>query len=199
MLGVVPDQLDLGEVPIGFEESLPLEVHNIGGSPMGPPRFFLPSDEFRLEGDCQQIDSGGWCTINVVFAPGGLRNRGAVLTIEADGVPSFEVPLSGLGVPEGRLAFDPPEVDFLASAKGTSIFADGPVRILDIYLTGDYAYLFEIDDPPPCLGPTGPAGGCFVPVRNVDIACEGRFEAELVIVTAGDERYLVPVSAYYIC
>lgn len=198
---VDPAELVFDPTVLGFESLEVAQVTNAGNGPLvvaAPAVVGDAATEYTFTSDCPglELPPAGTCSVEVRFRPTALELREATLVIDSRDQGPIEVPLNGIGLPEGILQITPPTIDFASPgpSPGLLVEAGGPVIITGVALE-DQGEIHYTLDPAPCLVTLDEGTSCFVPVQySPPEGCETS-AAKVVFRTFGGVEYggsLVP-------
>ncbi len=114
-LKIDPAEVDFGDVALGLQHRVQLELRNTGDVPLSISTALDDTlgAEFTLEGVPDQLSSGARTTIMLAFAPTspGVREGNLTFTTDSPSKPTVVVHVKGRGVPPALVA-DPAVLDF---------------------------------------------------------------------------------------
>lgn len=126
VLEVDPAEVDFGDVAIGLQHRVELELRNTGTVPLDIEATLEDSlgAEFVLESVPEQLPAGGRTMATLSFAPTspGLREGNILFETDSPEVPMLELSVKGRGVPPALVA-DPAVLDFGRVVVGKSATA----------------------------------------------------------------------------
>lgn len=115
VLEVDPAEVDFGDVAVGLQHRVELELRNPGTVPLDVKTTLDEGlgEEFTLESIPDQLPAGGRTTATLSFAPTspGLREGKIIFETDSPDAPTLEVPVKGRGVPPALVA-NPTVLDF---------------------------------------------------------------------------------------
>ena len=162
-------------------------VTNTGTAPLAVTGITVSGDYAFTSTCAALLAPGAGCTVSVTFTPliTGTRLGNLSIATNAPGSPTL-VSLSGVGVdvPVGTLDISPSQLDFVAQPLNVSSAAQlvsvtnvgsATVFILDIRLTGDFAFEDVAAPARACGGPLAPAATCVLAVTFRPTAAGNRF------------------------
>lgn len=156
--------IEFGSVEVGDRsEPRPLTVKNTGPGALRIRLVVLVANEFAATADTcsgQQVEPGGACTVQLVFAPASPGEKQTDLRFESN-VDLPGVRLTGTAIrPPGAVQYRPHEVDF-ATGEATAPFPPvvvtitnggrGPLRIREVAVRGARVFSLRADT---CSGAT---------------------------------------------
>ena len=139
-----------GSVEVLTSATANVFVSNICGAALNVSAMTITganAGDFSLTTDCSAVAAGGSCTAEIVFAPGSLGTKLALLIITSDDPkqPKIEIPLSGQAVDTVA-----PVITLLGQAELTveagSVYVDAGATALDNY-DGNLTTAIAIDNP----------------------------------------------------
>ena len=149
-LGYAPAAPDFGNLELGTQGHLQIEIANYGSLPLTISNVTATGDFSATNNGCNTniMSSTPACSVDVVFNPPGLGTQTGSLTITSNALTSTTViPLSGTAVPPTQLAFsatslnlgDTP-VNGISAPQTVTVSINGtsPVTFARIDTTGDF-------------------------------------------------------------
>jgi len=118
-----PSSVNLGNVTVGSNQSLPVTVTNTGGVSVTVSSAAVTGSGFGFTGPSLPItlNAGQSTTFNATFAPSAAGAASGKLTITSNASnATLSIPLSGTGIAQGQLASNPTSLSFGNIQVGTS-------------------------------------------------------------------------------